>query len=126
MSRVDLAPGLARSLALCQWLVRRQRPRRALVACGADADFARVEWNAAVEVETITLDGLMAQHGEPAFITIDSEGGELASLAGVSRTVRVVSCEVWPQALAAAAGCADRLHALGLTRHGDVYAQQHG
>ena len=41
-----------------------------------------MEWNDAVEVETTTLDALIAQYGEPAFMKIDIEGGELAALPG--------------------------------------------
>jgi hypothetical protein len=78
-----------------------------------DADFAGVAWNDTVEVETVTLDGLIARHGEPAFIKIDIEGGELAALSGLSRAVRVVSFEFLPQALTAAAACAERLGTLG-------------
>ncbi len=74
-----------------------------------DADFAGVEWNYAVEVETTTLDALIARHSEPAFIKIDIEGGELAALTGLTRAVRVVSFEFLPQALAAAAACAEHL-----------------
>jgi len=91
----------------------------------ADADFAGVEWNDAVDVETTTLDALIAQHGEPAFIKIDIEGGELAALAGLSRAVRVVSYEVLPQALDAAAACADRLGALGDYRFNWALGESH-
>jgi len=90
-----------------------------------DADFGGVEWNDAVEVETTTLDALIARHGEPAFIKIDIEGGELAALAGLTRAVRVVSYEFLPQALTATAACADRLGALGPYRFNWALGESH-
>lgn len=90
-----------------------------------DADFAGVEWNDTVEVATTTLDALIADHGEPVFIKIDIEGGELAALAGLTRAVRVVSYEFLPQALSAAAACADRLGAFGDYRFNWALGESH-
>jgi len=90
-----------------------------------DADFAGVEWNDTVEVETTTLDALIAHHGEPAFIKIDIEGGELAALAGLTRAVRVVSYEFLSQTLDAAAACADRLGTLGDYRFNWALGESH-
>jgi FkbM family methyltransferase len=90
-----------------------------------DADFVGVEWNDTVEVATTTLDALIARHGEPAFIKIDIEGGELAALVGLTRAVRVVSYEFLPQALAATAACADRLSALGNYRFNWALGEAH-
>src|SRR6266480_4484200 len=40
----------------------------------ADRSFARVRWDRSVEVDVVTLDDLVAIHGEPAFCKIDVEG----------------------------------------------------
>jgi FkbM family methyltransferase len=77
-----------------------------------DRDFASVRWNDTVDVETTTLDALIALYGEPAFIKLDIEGGELEALMGLTRAVRVVSFEFLAQALPSAAACAVRLGAL--------------
>jgi FkbM family methyltransferase len=63
-----------------------------------DRSFARVRWDRAVEVEVVTLDDLIATHGEPAFCKIDVEGFEGAVLAGLSRPVRGLSFEWLPSA----------------------------
>jgi hypothetical protein len=45
-----------------------------------DPDFAGVRWNRRLEVETTTIDRLIARFGVPAFIKIDVEGAEWDSL----------------------------------------------
>lgn len=87
--------------------------------------FAGVEWNDVVEVETTTLDALIASHGVPVFIKLDIEGGEAAALAGLSQPVRVVSFEFLPQALEAARACAARLDVLGRYRYNWTAAESH-
>ena len=44
-----------------------------------DPDFAGVRWNRRIEVESTSLDALIARFGAPAFVKIDVEGGERPS-----------------------------------------------
>jgi FkbM family methyltransferase len=87
--------------------------------------FQRVDWNTTIDVETTTLDALIARFGMPAFIKLDIEGGEAAALAGLSRPVRTVSFEFLPQALAAVRDCGTRLAALGPYRFNWTPAESH-
>jgi len=87
--------------------------------------FAGVEWNDTLEVETTTLDALIAAHGRPAFVKLDIEGGEVAALAGLSQPVRTVSFEFLPQALGAVRACAARLDTLGPYRYNWTPAESH-
>ena len=50
-------------------------------------------WNETVRVEATTIDRLIVEHGEPAFIKIDVEGLEDRVLVGLNRPVRVLSFE---------------------------------
>jgi FkbM family methyltransferase len=81
-------------------------------ARGQEAGFAGVEWNRVVDVEATTLDTLIAEHGEPAFVKLDMEGGEVAALRGLTVPVKGVSFEYLGSALDAAAVCA--VHLTGL------------
>ena len=64
-----------------------------------DPDFARVRWNRRIEVETTTVDRLIARFGVPAFIKIDVEGAEPDVLAGLTQAVPALSFEYLPRAL---------------------------
>jgi FkbM family methyltransferase len=50
-------------------------------------------WDERLEVEAVTLDGLIARFGEPAFVKIDVEGHEDSVLAGLTRPVKGLSFE---------------------------------
>lgn len=65
---------------------------------GSDPGFARVRWDASVEVAVTTLDALVAAHGEPAFCKVDVEGFELDVLSGLTRPLRALSFEYLPPA----------------------------
>jgi FkbM family methyltransferase len=78
-----------------------------------DPDFARVQWNRRIEVDTTTLDGLIERFGVPTFVKIDVEGSEPAVLAGLGRPVAALSFEYLPRALSEAEVCLARLTALG-------------
>ena len=81
-----------------------------------DPDFAGVRWNRRIEVESTTLDALIARFGAPAFVKIDVEGGEPAVLAGLTRAVPALSFEYLPRALDEVAQSVARLSALGSYR----------
>lgn len=91
----------------------------------AEPDFARVDWNTFVEVETTTLDALIARFGSPSFVKLDIEGGEDAALAGLGRPVPTVSFEYLPQTPAAARRCGERLLALAAYRFNWTPAETH-
>jgi len=78
-----------------------------------DPRFAGVRWDRSCEVQVETLDGLIAQHGKPAFCKIDVEGYELEVLAGLTQPLPAISFEYIPVALARALACVQRLSALG-------------
>jgi FkbM family methyltransferase len=82
-------------------------------AAAADRRFARVRWNRSIEVEVITLDDLIALHGEPAFCKIDVEGFEVDVLLGLSRPLRALSFEYLPAAHDLAMATLDRVERLG-------------
>lgn len=85
-------------------------------ARAAEPDFSGVRWNRQVEVETTTLDLLIARFGVPAFIKIDVEGGEPAVLGGLTSRVSALSFEYLPRALDQVQACASHLTALGSYR----------
>lgn len=75
--------------------------------------FAWVDWDAKVQVATITLDMLIAQYGPPDFVKIDVEGMEHEVLGGLSQAIGAVSFEFIPSALASALASISRLEELG-------------
>ena len=91
-----------------------------------DPVFAGVRWNRGIEVDTTTLDLLIARFGPPAFIKIDVEGAEPSVLAGLSHPVPALSFEYLPDGLDYTRDCLGRLRALGTYRFnwspGESYA----
>ena len=81
-----------------------------------DPVFAGVRWNRGIEVDTTTLDLLIARFGPPAFIKIDVEGAEPSVLAGLSHPVPALSFEYLPHGLDYTRDCVGRLRALGAYR----------
>jgi hypothetical protein len=82
-------------------------------AVAADRRFSRIRWNRSIDVDVVMLDGLIAEHGEPAFCKVDVEGFELEVLRGLSRPLRALSFEYLPPAHDMALDAVDRLRRLG-------------
>ncbi|HEX2555179.1 MAG TPA: FkbM family methyltransferase [Microvirga sp.] len=70
-------------------------------------------WDRAITVPCLTLDGLVATYGAPAFAKIDVEGFEDRVLAGLSRPLPALSFEFTTIARESAARCLDCLGRLG-------------
>lgn len=81
------------------------------------ASFQAVTWDEAISVEVLTLDQLIARHGEPAFVKIDVEGFEAEVLQGLSRPLRALSFEYLVATMPVARACVARLAALGRYRY---------
>ena len=81
-------------------------------ACG-NPGWERERWTRCVTVKLTTLDALIAQYGEPAFIKIDVEGLEDAVLDGLSCAVRALSFEFTTIQRPVAVACLQRCMALG-------------
>ncbi len=82
-----------------------------------DQRFAKVRWDASVDVEVTTLDALVAAHGEPAFCKVDVEGFEVEVLTGLSRPLRALSFEYLPPAHEDALAALDLVRRLGDYRY---------
>jgi FkbM family methyltransferase len=89
---------------------------RFIEATHASGRFAAYHYSRTASVPMTTLDALVRQHGEPAFIKIDVEGYEPSVLAGLSTrpaALRALSYEFTPELLPDALDCAERLAHLG-------------
>lgn len=82
-----------------------------------DHRFARVRWDQSIEVPVVTLDELIAAHGEPAFAKIDVEGFEVGVLSGLTRPLRALSFEYLPPAHSDALAALDLVAGLGRYRY---------
>ena len=80
------------------------------------ARFGEAKWNDSIEVDVVTLDQLIAEHGQPAFIKIDVEGFELEVVRGLSRPVDALSLEWLPDTTDMLLGCLSYLSELGPIR----------
>lgn len=78
-----------------------------------DPRFGVVRWDSEVRVRVMTLDDLIARHGEPRFCKIDVEGFELDVLRGLTRPLRALSFEYIPIAVERAVACIERVASLG-------------
>jgi FkbM family methyltransferase len=70
-------------------------------------------WDEVITVPCVTLDGLIAENGRPAFIKIDVEGFEDRVLAGLSQAISALSFEFTTIARTIAQRCLERLATLG-------------
>ena len=82
-----------------------------------DERFARVRWDQTIEVPVVTLDQLIATHGEPVFAKIDVEGFEVQVLSGLTRPLRALSFEYLPPAHEDALAALDLVDDLGGYRY---------
>ncbi|TXL70071.1 FkbM family methyltransferase [Vineibacter terrae] len=87
-----------------------------IAAADGSPGWERERWTGRVTVPLTTLDALIAQHGEPAFIKIDVEGLEEAVLQGLSCAVRALSFEFTTIQRGVAVACLQRCAALGSYR----------
>jgi FkbM family methyltransferase len=55
-------------------------------------------WAGTIPVPVVTLDDLIAKHGVPSYIKVDTEGWDANVLAGLSHPVRYLSFEYVPEA----------------------------
>jgi FkbM family methyltransferase len=83
----------------------------------ADRRFQKIRWDSVVSVPLITMDELIARHGEPQFCKIDVEGFEYEVLSGLSNPIPALSFEYIPVAGARAVACVELISALGDYRY---------
>jgi len=83
----------------------------------ADKRFGSVLWDRKIPIRLMTLEDLIARHGEPRFCKIDVEGSEADVLQGLARPLAALSFEYIPIAVDRAAACLDRLDRLGNYRY---------
>jgi len=82
-------------------------------------------WDRQLEVDALTLDLLIEEHGIPDFIKIDVEGAEYDVLCGLSQAVGALSFEFTLIQRALAHECLDRCQALGMTECNASLGESH-
>jgi FkbM family methyltransferase len=91
----------------------------------SDRRFQRVQWDSVISVPLITLDELIARHGEPQFCKIDVEGFEHQVLSGLSQPIPALSFEYIPVAAEQAIACVQRISAFGDYRYRHSRVETH-
>lgn len=98
---------------------------RDFIAHAATApSFRGQQWQEIIEVPSITLDDLIATHGEPRFVKIDIEGHEHEALRGLSKPLRALSVEFVPMYRNVIEAALDRLVQLGDYRFNASYGDE--
>jgi FkbM family methyltransferase len=90
-----------------------------------DRRFRRIRWDTVISVPLISLDELIARHGEPQFCKIDVEGFEHQVLDGLSQPLAALSFEYIPVAMNRAIACLERISALGDYRYRHSRVETH-
>jgi FkbM family methyltransferase len=90
-----------------------------------DSRFQRVRWDSVISVPLVSLEQLIARHGEPQFCKIDVEGFEYEVLRGLSEPLAALSFEYIPVAVNRAIACVDRISALGDYRYRHSRVETH-
>jgi FkbM family methyltransferase len=90
-----------------------------------DSRFQRVRWDSVISVPLVSLDELIARHGEPQFCKIDVEGFEYEVLRGLSQPLAALSFEYIPVAVDRAIASVDRICALGDYRYRHSRVETH-
>jgi FkbM family methyltransferase len=90
-----------------------------------DRRFQRIRWDTAISVPLVSLDELIARHGEPQFCKIDVEGFEHEVLSGLSQSLAALSFEYIPVAVARAIACVERISTLGDYRYRHSRVETH-
>jgi FkbM family methyltransferase len=71
------------------------------------------KWSYTIEVDSSTLDNLIAKYGKPSYCKIDVEGSELEVLKGLSQPIRYISMEFISERLDTIIECVEHLSRLG-------------
>lgn len=74
------------------------------------------KWHRKITVPMVTLDGLIAEYGEPAFCKIDVEGYEIEVLKGLTQPLKAICFEYTVPFIGPALECVDYLATLGMTQ----------
>jgi FkbM family methyltransferase len=90
-----------------------------------DRRFRRIRWNTVINVPLVSLDELIARHGEPQFCKIDVEGFEHQVLSGLHQPLAALSFEYIPVAADRAITCVERTSALGDYRYRHSRVETH-
>ena len=90
-----------------------------------DRRFHRIRWNTVINVPLVSLDELIARHGEPQFCKIDVEGFEHQVLSGLNQPLVALSFEYIPVAADRAIACVERTSALGDYRYRHSRVETH-
>jgi FkbM family methyltransferase len=75
--------------------------------------FKEFSWEKKIAVGVTTLDALIKQYGDPAFIKVDVEGFEEKVVTGLSQKVQAMSLEFTPECYDATVKCVRHLSRIG-------------